>query len=137
MGAGRGRRRVHRRAGVYLSGLDLSREVEAYRLRLQALGLAPTLLVDNDVFALLRAGTRAPDAVAVVCGTGINAVGRRADGAVVRFPALGSISGDWGGGDRLGHGPCGTRPGPRTDEVRARRWWPRCARSSGCRPCSN
>lgn len=89
--------------GVYLSGLDLSREVEAYRLRLQALGLAPTLLVDNDVFALLRAGTRAPDAVAVVCGTGINAVGRRADGAVVRFPALGSISGDWGGGDGLGH----------------------------------
>ena len=29
----------------------------------------------------------------VVCGTGINAVGRRADGATVRFPALGSISG--------------------------------------------
>ena len=37
--------------------------------------------VDNDLFALLRAGTGEPDAVAVVCGTGINCVGVRADGA--------------------------------------------------------
>lgn len=88
--------------GVYLSGLDLPREVAAYTLGLQSAGLSPTLLVDNDVFALLRAGTCELDAVAVVCGTGINAVGRRADGATVRFPALGAVSGDWGGGDCLG-----------------------------------
>ena len=89
--------------GVYLSGLDLPREVDTYRAALAGLGWPGELLVDNDVFALLRAGTEEPDAVAVVCGTGINAVGRRADGASVRFPALGSISGDWGGGDGLGH----------------------------------
>lgn len=89
--------------GVYLSGLDLPREVRTYRAALAGLGWPGELLVDNDVFALLRAGTEEPDAVAVVCGTGINAVGRRSDGASVRFPALGSISGDWGGGDGLGH----------------------------------
>ncbi len=88
--------------GVYLSGLDLPREVSAYTAALEGLGWPGKLLVDNDVFALLRAGTQQPDAVAVVCGTGINAVGRRADGATVRFPALGSISGDWGGGHGLG-----------------------------------
>lgn len=87
--------------GVYLSGLDLPREVESYAAALEPMGW-PLVLADNDVFALLRAGTEQPDAVAVVCGTGINAVGRRADGASVRFPALGSISGDWGGGHGLG-----------------------------------
>ena len=51
---------------------------------------------------LLRAGTDEPNAVAVICGTGINAVGVRADGADVRFPSLGEISGDWGGGSGIG-----------------------------------
>jgi N-acetylglucosamine kinase-like BadF-type ATPase len=60
------------------------------------------LVVENDLFALLRAGTESADAVAVICGTGINAVGIRGDGATVRFPALGEISGDWGGGYGLG-----------------------------------
>jgi N-acetylglucosamine kinase-like BadF-type ATPase len=57
--------------------------------------------VDNDLFALLRAGTSTPDAVAVVCGAGINCVGRTADGRTARFPSLGQISGDWGGGHHL------------------------------------
>ncbi len=65
-------------------------------------GWAPRTTVDNDTFALLRAGTAAPDAVAVVCGAGINCVGPRgADGRTARFPALGPISGDWGGGHDL------------------------------------
>lgn len=92
-----------RRAGLYLSGLDLPREVAAYREALAGLPWAAGGLdVDNDLFALLRAGTDEPDAVAVVCGTGMNAVGVRADGARVRFLAIGAISGDWGGGHGLG-----------------------------------
>jgi N-acetylglucosamine kinase-like BadF-type ATPase len=59
-------------------------------------------VVDNDMFALLRAGTDEADAVAVVCGTGINAMGVRADGRTVRFRALGQITGDWGGGWQIG-----------------------------------
>jgi N-acetylglucosamine kinase-like BadF-type ATPase len=39
--------------------------------------------------------------VAVVCGTGINCVGLRTDGRTARFPAVGRISGDWGGGGGL------------------------------------
>jgi N-acetylglucosamine kinase-like BadF-type ATPase len=58
--------------------------------------------VDNDTFAVLRAGTEAKDAVAVVCGTGINCVGRNAAGSQARFAALGGITGDWGGGHDLG-----------------------------------
>ena len=90
-------------AAVYLSGLDLPHEVAAFTAAVAAYDWAgPSTVVENDLWALLRAGTRSPDAVAVICGTGINAIGVRADGRVVRFAALGPISGDWGGGSGLG-----------------------------------
>jgi N-acetylglucosamine kinase-like BadF-type ATPase len=50
---------------------------------------------------LLRAGTDRLDAVAVVCGAGINCVGRAGD-RVARYPALGWETGDWGGAEPLG-----------------------------------
>ena len=87
---------------VYLSGLDLPAEIVAFEDAIRDRDWARALVVDNDLFALLRAGTSERNAVAVVCGTGINAVGVRADGATARFPALGNISGDWGGGWHLG-----------------------------------
>ncbi|MCA0215898.1 MAG: N-acetylglucosamine kinase [Actinobacteria bacterium] len=89
--------------GVYLSGLDLPREVDAYRDAIAGLSWGSgAVTVANDLFALVRSGTESPDAVAVVCGTGINAIGVRADGATARFLALGSISGDWGGASGIG-----------------------------------
>ncbi len=60
--------------------------------------------VHNDTFALLRAGLppgAGPRGVAVVCGAGINCVGMTPDGRTARFPAVGRISGDWGGGGGL------------------------------------
>lgn len=88
---------------VYLSGLDLPSEITTFGDAVLHLDWAGKGTVfDNDLFALLRTGTSEPDAVAVVCGTGINAIGRRADGAIARFAALGTISGDWGGGTGLG-----------------------------------
>ncbi|GAA1049305.1 BadF/BadG/BcrA/BcrD ATPase family protein [Arthrobacter russicus] len=90
-------------SSVYLAGMDLPAEITAFR---EAVSEAPWFredsVVEVDLLALLRAGTSEPDAVAVVCGTGINAVGVRADGATSRFPSLGRISGDWGGGGDLG-----------------------------------
>ncbi len=86
---------------VYLAGADLPVEVERLHAAVDTMNWAVTSVVDNDTFALLRAGTSMPDAVAVVCGAGINCVGRTADGRSARFPALGEISGDWGGGHHL------------------------------------
>ncbi|WP_030563562.1 N-acetylglucosamine kinase [Streptomyces aureocirculatus] len=60
--------------------------------------------VRNDTFAILRAGLvedAEPRGVAVVCGAGINCVGMLPDGRTARFPAIGKISGDWGGGGAL------------------------------------
>jgi N-acetylglucosamine kinase-like BadF-type ATPase len=90
------------RAEVYLAGADLPEEVELLTTAVSAEGWAERLRLDNDAFALLRAGTDAGDAVAVVCGAGTNGVGRAADGRTARFPALGRLSGDWGGGGHLG-----------------------------------
>jgi N-acetylglucosamine kinase-like BadF-type ATPase len=95
-------------ANLYLSGLDLPPELAAYADAAASLPWTPRgAVVDNDLFALLRTGTEALDAVAVVCGTGINAIGIRSaregtPAATARFASLGPISGDWGGGSGLG-----------------------------------
>src|SRR5262249_55406330 len=57
--------------------------------------------IGNDTMAVLRAGSDAGFGVAVVCGAGINAIGVGRAGGQARFPALGAITGDWGGGEAL------------------------------------
>jgi N-acetylglucosamine kinase-like BadF-type ATPase len=89
-------------AAVYLAGADFPREVEMLRERTSNAGWAAEVSLDNDTFALLRAGTSRANRVAVVCGAGINCVGVSAAGGIVRFPSVGVISGDWGGGGTLG-----------------------------------
>jgi N-acetylglucosamine kinase-like BadF-type ATPase len=86
----------------FLCGADVQSDIEELHEALVAAGIADEVHVDNDTFALLRAGSDARDAVAVICGTGINCVGRRADGRVARYPALGWETGDWGGAEMLG-----------------------------------
>lgn len=86
----------------YLCGADVPGDVADLAEAVGARGLARHAVVDNDTFALLRAGSDRGDAVAVVCGSGINSVGRAADGTVVRYPALGPETGDWGGSEMLG-----------------------------------
>ena len=51
------------------------------------LGIAGALLVRNDAFAPLRAGTDGVG-VAVICGSGMNAAGVSGSGRTARFPAL-------------------------------------------------
>lgn len=86
----------------YLANLD-TEPVEALMFKeLTALGMAGRLLVRNDTFAVLGAGGAAHGGIGVVGGTGINAVGMHPDGRVARFLALGTHSGDWGGGRSLG-----------------------------------
>ncbi|MBX6383500.1 MAG: ATPase [Microbispora sp.] len=87
---------------AYVAGADLPVEEERLRAELLARGYAAEVAVGNDTFALLRAGSRTGWGVAVVCGAGINAVGVSPTGQIARFPALGRISGDWGGGHHLG-----------------------------------
>jgi N-acetylglucosamine kinase-like BadF-type ATPase len=87
------------RAVLFLAGADLPHDIEELTARAQAQEWARTVLVENDVFALLHAGTDRDDAIGVVCGSGINCIGRRKDGLVSRYPGLGWETGDWGGSE--------------------------------------
>ncbi|MEV4438679.1 BadF/BadG/BcrA/BcrD ATPase family protein [Streptomyces sp. NPDC049577] len=87
-----------------LANADLPAEETALRAAIEDRGWARTVAVANDTFALLRAGLPddgEPVGVAVVCGAGINCAGLAPGGRTARFPALGRISGDWGGGAHL------------------------------------
>ncbi|MEV7948865.1 N-acetylglucosamine kinase [Streptomyces rubiginosohelvolus] len=84
-----------------LANADLPVEEAELAAALGARGWGSSVEVRNDTFAILRAGVDEPRGVAVVCGAGINCVGMTPDGRTARFPAIGRISGDWGGGSGL------------------------------------
>jgi N-acetylglucosamine kinase-like BadF-type ATPase len=86
----------------FLCGADVPADIEALTAAVRSRSWAKKVLVDNDTFALLRAGSDAPDVVAVICGAGINVVGRGDDGRIARYPSLGWETGDWGGAEMLG-----------------------------------
>jgi N-acetylglucosamine kinase-like BadF-type ATPase len=89
-------------AELLLAGIDFpSEEAHLQRLAGQRRWALRTK-VGNDTFAVLRAGTERGWGIAVTCGAGINCVGVAPDGRHVRFPSLGAITGDWGGGYDVG-----------------------------------
>jgi N-acetylglucosamine kinase-like BadF-type ATPase len=89
-------------AYVLLAGADLPEERSAIQARIEQLQWSARMVVDNDMPALLRAGTDRGWGIAVVCGAGINCLGLAADRREVRFLSLGPLSGDWGGGADVG-----------------------------------
>jgi len=94
--------RVAEIAELLMAGVDFPSEEETLRDAVAARSWANRVRVGNDTFAVLRAGTDRAWGVAVTCGAGINCVGVAPDGRHARFPALGAITGDWGGGYDLG-----------------------------------
>jgi N-acetylglucosamine kinase-like BadF-type ATPase len=89
--------------GVFcLAGADLPSDDRRIAKALAKRAFAAKDLVLNDTFAVMRAGTDRSWGVAVVCGFGTNCSGVAPDGKVFRFPAVGSVSGDWGGGTDVG-----------------------------------
>ena len=85
-----------------LAGADTPGDIRRLARAIGRRGLVADVLVRNDADAALRAG--APDGwgVVLVCGEGFNCLGVHPDGRAIRLPALGEISGDWGGGHGLG-----------------------------------
>ena len=94
--------------GVFcLANVDLPEDEVDTQIALVSRGVADTLVVQNDTFAVLSAGTDRGWGVAVIAGAGINALGVHPDGRVHRFLALGDFTGDWGGGYSSGVGALG------------------------------
>jgi N-acetylglucosamine kinase-like BadF-type ATPase len=84
-----------------VAGADFRRHESMLRKAYGSVGAAVDVRIWNDAFAPLRAGTDGVG-VAVICGSGMNAAAVAPDGRTARFPALGDISGDWGGGGGIG-----------------------------------
>jgi N-acetylglucosamine kinase-like BadF-type ATPase len=81
-------------AVLLIAGVDFPDEEEAYQAEAERRGWAPDIVVGNDTYAVLRAGTERGWGIAVTCGSGMNCVGVGPDGGQVRFPSLGAVSGD-------------------------------------------
>ena len=81
-------------AVLLIAGVDFPDEEEAYKAEAVLRGWATDIVVGNDTYAVLRAGTERGWGIAVTCGSGMNCVGVGPDGAQVRFPSLGAVSGD-------------------------------------------
>lgn len=89
--------------GVYcLAGADLPADDRRLLRWLGREGWTAEDVLRNDTFAVLRAGTDRTWGVSVVCGYGTNCSGVAPDGRTFRMPAVGEISGDWGGGSDIG-----------------------------------
>jgi N-acetylglucosamine kinase-like BadF-type ATPase len=81
-----------------VAGADYPEDVELLERAMGALSFAPEVIVLNDTFGALRAGTSRGWGVGLVCGQGINAGAIAPDGTQDRFPGVGDYAGDWGGG---------------------------------------
>jgi N-acetylglucosamine kinase-like BadF-type ATPase len=113
--------------GVYcLAGADFPVDERRIGRTLARKRWADRTVVRNDTFAVLRAGTDRGWGVALVCGAGMNCLGIAPDGRMIRFPALGALSGDFApGGEWVGLTALGAAirardgRGPRTTLERA------------------
>jgi N-acetylglucosamine kinase-like BadF-type ATPase len=94
---------IARHTSACLAGADLPEEEAQLTGELRRRGWSPTAVAVNDTFAVLRAGLSGGEnaGVAVTCGAGINCVAVAPDGRVWRYLALGTLTGDWGGGGGL------------------------------------
>ena len=102
-------RRPLARVGVFcLAGADLPLDDRRIARQVKSGGWTDTLMLRNDTFAVLRAGTDRGWGVGVVAGSGLNCAAVGPDGRVVRFPSLGELSGDFAhGGGWLGRAALG------------------------------
>jgi N-acetylglucosamine kinase-like BadF-type ATPase len=93
---------IARVAVFSVAGADTPRDVRRLRVAFERLGLAERLIIVNDAYGALRAGTDDGVGAVVICGSGSNMLAIGPSGRVARYPALGEIAGDWGGGGSLG-----------------------------------
>ncbi len=103
-------------AAVFMAGADLPAEEAALADAVTTQGWAEQNHVANDVFAVLWAATGSGHGVAVTVGAGVNCVGTSPSGRRAWFPALGDITGDWGGGPDIGMAALGA--GVRSEDGR-------------------
>lgn len=85
-----------------VAGADYPEDVRLLERSMGRLDLGSEVIVLNDTFGALRAGSSVGWGVGLICGQGINAGAIAPDGKRDRFPGVGEYAGDWGGGGGIG-----------------------------------
>jgi N-acetylglucosamine kinase-like BadF-type ATPase len=89
-------------AAYGVSGADRPKDFALIRGSLERLAPCPRLRLENDTLVALRAGTLDGVGIALIAGTGSNAIGRNAQGQTLQVGGLGRWSGDHGSAGQLG-----------------------------------
>lgn len=84
-----------------VSGADRPRDFATIETFTRPIRDAGVYRLENDTIIALRAGTPDGVGIAVVAGTGSNAIGRAADGTKLQVGGLGPLSGDFGSAGQL------------------------------------
>lgn len=85
-----------------VAGADRPRDFERVRQFTRPLSPGPVYRLENDTLLALRAGTPDGVGIALIAGTGSNAIGRDAAGHTLQVGGLGRLSGDFGSAGQLG-----------------------------------
>lgn len=84
-----------------VAGADRPADFSTIRAFVDPLLKTPRLRLENDTIVALRAGTEDGVGVALIAGTGSNAIGRARDGQKLQVGGLGRLSGDYGSAYQL------------------------------------
>ncbi|ASS64896.1 MULTISPECIES: BadF/BadG/BcrA/BcrD ATPase family protein [unclassified Paenibacillus] len=84
-----------------LAGADREADFRILHPLVNSLGFTERYTIVCDTIIGLRAGTRRPYGVSVICGTGVNCAGVDPDGRTYQCGGFSYMYGDWGGGGGL------------------------------------
>lgn len=84
-----------------VAGADRPKDFKTIRKFVEPLTPCPNFRLENDTIIALRAGTPDGVGIALIAGTGSNAIGRDAQGNKLQVGGLGHLTGDFGSGSQL------------------------------------
>lgn len=84
-----------------VAGADRPKDFETIRKFVEPLTPCSSFRLENDTIIALRAGTPDGVGIALIAGTGSNAIGRDAQGKKLQVGGLGRLTGDFGSGSQL------------------------------------
>ena len=84
-----------------VAGADRPKDFDTIRKFVEPLTPCQAFRLENDTIIALRAGTADGVGIALIAGTGSNAIGRDPTGAKLQVGGLGRLTGDFGSGEQL------------------------------------
>ena len=84
-----------------VAGADRPKDFDTIRRFVEPLTPCANFRLENDTIIALRAGTPSGVGIALIAGTGSNAIGRDAQGKKLQVGGLGRLTGDFGSGSQL------------------------------------